>query len=871
MTNNQKYGIIYSIDIQSKDNYTNYKDGINMINKDKSLVDSINNTPTTNDESEQAVLKEQQASSAPPSNPLQAQMQGLGEHAAKMAGTPAARQGQLNAQEERLQQASKQADATANPQGQSVEDYYRTQDIQAQTLGRAQEEANKFEEEMKAVGSYSGSVGKYIMNETNAKLAALENESYTEELFNSTDFKTKFIDDLKLDAGILDDSEAKEAIGEFAKLLTIGSEPTELNLAQLQDALGLDDTKFTQVTQSIKDSVDSINLGEKLAKDLIDAEEVTLQVLMDADPPLISEADVRDSLGLFNGEPLPDGWQSLTFAELQARANQQFQEQADQLNQLAAMEGANFDAGRAYQNAAGRAEASEEMGQTVQFGDQLMSVGEFLSDDRIKRELNTFGRDFDFDLEGPELDAELKRLFGSSYEANPEHYQKLFNVAKENQGIIDNIDTSIMDADEAVDSLNQTLSELGPERKGEELLTEMFGINLNTWDLDANELAKAEEVLKDHGQAFINLKESDPEFWATLKKDPNQSWENYSQELQDKMAGVTQYKNIQDANKYVDANGNLKAGVNADDFLEDLYGIDKDQLLNVIKAATEWEDPFAKKFLKSLPPELQDGTLSNEEIKGLGLKGGLDLDSIGGTNLKAVFDKLSDVGKLGWADQEYETIPNTTLQKWERAGSYDKIKSNWDSIDPTQANIMMEGYAASGNSEKMAVALDMYAAGKLDKAAQTSVMDAIKKNVGAGLGTGTITNDRHDDAEASITFLNSLDDPQAAINAMRKGGIDVASPLRWLYNIGGRDDRIGSSELNALKGLKELMEKLPNTSLKDKFAVDFLIYRSEKGYVSKGLGRYWDASSSIINRMGNKKLTFEEWQNSSSRYDDDDD
>ena len=56
------------------------------------------------------------------------------------------------------------------------------------------------------------------------------------------------------------------------------------------------------------------------------------------------------------------------------------------------------------------------------------------------------------------------------------------------------------------------------------------------------------------------------------------------------------------------------------------------------------------------------------------------------------------------------------------------------------------------------------------------------------------------------------------------------------------------------------MEKLPNASLKDKFTVDRLIYRSEKGYVTKGLGRYWDSSSALLDQMGDNKMTFKDWQ-----------
>ena len=102
-------------------------------------------------------------------------------------------------------------------------------------------------------------------------------------------------------------------------------------------------------------------------------------------------------------------------AELNRAGAEDAARQAEDLRIQQQRAGLKADAGANLENITDMQEAEAEQADSVQFGDQRMSVEDFLDDDRIKGEMNDIVLDEDLmSAEGEELDAMLKgKVWGS--------------------------------------------------------------------------------------------------------------------------------------------------------------------------------------------------------------------------------------------------------------------------------------------------------------------------------------------------------------------------------------------------------------------------------------------------------------------------
>ena len=194
------------------------------------LIDNLNKT--ANEQTEDKALQDATQLSEPASTPLGGQMQGDGTDAAKMQGTPLAKKGETN---ERLDAAAEQEQQRTDPQAMTVDQYRRTQNVQDQTLGKAEEEAKAWSDKMASAGSNANNVSKLIMDKTQANIDKAENETYAKEIFSNADTLNSISSNLGIASDELEGASAE--MGEVMKALGEGDQPTNEQLEALRAKL----------------------------------------------------------------------------------------------------------------------------------------------------------------------------------------------------------------------------------------------------------------------------------------------------------------------------------------------------------------------------------------------------------------------------------------------------------------------------------------------------------------------------------------------------------------------------------------------------------------------------------------------------------
>ena len=787
------------------------------------LIDNLNKT--ANEQTEDKALQDATQLSEPASTPLGGQMQGDGTDAAKMQGTPLAKKGETN---ERLDAAAEQEQQRTDPQAMTVDQYRRTQNVQDQTLGKAEEEAKAWSDKMASAGSNANNVSKLIMERTQANIDKAENETYAKEIFSNADTLSSISSNLGVASDELEGASAE--MGEVMKALGDGAEPTNEQLEALRAKLP-EGTDFSKVVGELEKALNNINVGEKLASDTINAEDVTLSTLMDEG--LVEEETVRLFLGLDDNAPLPEGWETQTMAELNRAGAEDAARQAEDLRIQQQKAGLKTDVGANLENITDMQEAEAEQADSVQFGDKRMSVEDFLDDDRIKGEMNDIVLDEDLmSAEGEELDAILKEKFGDQFDANPDYYRDLVSVGKANK---EQITSSLDTAQATQEGIEETQGILDSLMTNTGLTADMFsemtGLDFSTWDMSASDLQKSQDILKEYGADLARAFKIDPDFFATLKKEDGQSWDEFAQEINDKLGAIgvrgnskaSNFDRANEINKNFDENGKF-IGKDINKFVGSLFGtgVTVDSLEQFIKDAAI--DPQAKAALDSLPDYFKDGNITEQDISKLvGQGGGIDLDALQSLDLVTQFaDKnksykargattiLADMAKSGKSDAD--------MKKY--------ISDNIDKMSDEQLILLAKDPFFTTNN----LGYDHYS--KMPKQVQQQLMEDAKSF------TATEIN-KPRDFKQTDALLKDLANPNSLeFKKMKLAG--NAGLTRLFYNIGGLDDKIGKGEINALKNYEKAMLNLNggNKNSKEVRAAKLALSIVEKGFPVKYMGHH---------------------------------
>ena len=783
------------------------------------LVDNLNKT--ANEESESETLQNATQLSEPASTPLGGQMQGEGTDAAKMQGTPLAKKGGTN---ERLDAAAQQEQQRVDPQAMTVDQYQRTQNVQDQTLGKAQEEAKAWSDKMASAGSNANNVSKLIMDQTQANMDKAENETYAKEIFSDDDTLNSISTNLGVASTELEGASAE--IGEVMKSLGEGNQPTNEQLEALRAKLP-EGTDFSKVVGELEKALNNIDVGEKLASDSINAEDVTLSKLMDEG--LVEEETVRLFLGLADDAPLPEGWEDQTMAELNRAGAEDAARQAEDLRIQQQKAGLKADAGADLENITDMQEAEEEQADSVQFGDKRMSVEDFLDDDRIKREMNDIVLDEELmSAEGEELDAILKEKFGDQFDANPDYYRDLVSVGKANK---EQITASLDTAKATQEGIEETQGILDSLMTNTGLTADMFsemtGLDFSTWDMSAGDLQKSQDILKEYGGDLARAFKLDPDFFATLKKEDGQSWDEFAQEINDKLGAIgvrgdstaNNFDRAQQINKNFDESGKF-IGKDVDGFMKEMFNMDNAQLKTFIDQAAL--DPEAQAILDSLPDYMKDGSITPEELsENFSQGGGIDLDALQSLDLVAQFDS----NKKDLKSRDLQTVLGGLVNKSpkEQKAYFDKYIDKMS--DDQKRSLLSDPTFSSSN-----MAYDYYdkmpkdVQAKIKKEASAAINQQINSAKPSGAGP-----------EFANNLIDQLNDPNSLLAKQAKLG--NTSWTRLFYHVGGQDDKIGKGETKTLNNLVKAMESAgvdPNDKAfrSAKYAADAV----SKGKVIKYMG-----------------------------------
>lgn len=793
------------------------------------LTDNLNNTQ--NEETQDENLQEATQLSSPPSTPLGEQMNGQGVDAAKMAATPNAKQGNEN---ERLDQAAAQEEQQVNPQQQTAEDYRRTQNIQQQTLGKAEEEAKKWEDQMASAGSNAQNVSKLIMDKTQENLDRAENETYAKALFSDSQALNSFSESMGIPSDEIE--AAGPELGAVMASLSEGQTPSNEDLEALRAKMP-EGTDFVQFETELKKALNDIDVGDKLASDQINAEDVRLSTLMDEG--LIDEESIRLFLGIDANAPLPADWEDKSMAELNQLSQKQAAEQAERLRLQGAEAGLSYDAGAAAENVAGMAQAEEELADSVQFGDKRMSVDDFLDDDRVSGIVNDIMLDESIlSLEGEELDAALEEKFGEEYKANPDYYKDIMDVAKANKDQIkqstESVEATRQGIEKAQDAVNSMMTKAGLSN---DMFSEMTGLDFGSWDMSIEDLNAAQDILKEYGAELSSAFAKDPDFFKTLKKDPNQSWEEFAQEINDKLGAIgkgtgkeSNFERAQQINANFDEEGNF-VGKDIDAFMTDLFGVDRQALIDFAEMAKI--DPRAKEVLDSLPKDLKDGNITEKDIGDFVNQGGsIDLDALQNLDLVSKFNDA----KKNYSARGVSTIIDDMQAEGKSLADINKyVSSNIDKMTDEQKRQMYKNPFFKENN----LAYDHYK--KMPKDVQKEIMKS-SRDLTAELNKPGMTINRAEEILGKLADPNSVEAKQMKL----AGNTDLT---RLFYQIGGLDDQIGSREVPALQNYLKILDRMGKGDSDQAVAAREAVKRGKAGINTKYMGHNLINQANLLREM----------------------
>lgn len=802
------------------------------------LIDNLNKT--ANEQTENETLQKATQLSEPASTPLGGQMQGDGTDAAKMQGTPLAKKGETN---ERLDAAAQQEQQRVDPQAETLDDYKRTQNIQDQTLGKAEEEAKAWSDKMASSGSNANNVSKLIIEQTQNEMRKAESKTYAEEVLSNANTLDTISDNLGVSSNVLE--EAKSEIGDILLTLKDEKTPTNEQLESLRSKLP-DDTDFSAVVAELEKALNNVDVGKKLSENTINAEDVTLSTLMDEG--LVDEETVRLFLGIDESTPLPENWEEKTMAELNREGAEEAAKQAEDLRIQQQKAGLKYDAGGALENITDMQEAEAEQADSVQFGDKRMSVEDFLDDDRIKREMNDIVLDEELmRAEGEDLDAILKEKFGEQFESNPDYYRDMVDVGKANKDLIKaSLDTAEA-TQEGIEKTQKILDTLMTDTGlTADMFSEMTGLDFSTWDMSASDLKQAERILKDYGTELADAFKQNPDFFATLKKKDNQSWAEFADDINKKLGAIGKGKDnnfakAQEINKNFDENGKFIG--NVDSFTEELFGFNKAALKSFLSTARV--DPNAAKLLSQLPSWMTDadGITAEDLANNFDKAGGLDLEAIQGMDLVKQFSDSKIAMKEG---RTMEAIlqglgSNPAKQK-------DYFKKNFSKMTEAQKEVAYNHPYFKNNG----MGYDLYA----------QLPNHLKKDLKNQARTFTATEiNKPRGFKETDDLLKKLANPNSIeFKKMKLAG--NAGLTRLFYNIGGHDDKIGKAELGTLKNYEKVLLKLNggNKNSKEVRAAKLAMTVIEKGFPIKGMG------NNLIDRVDHFAPTYKSLEDGSAYH-----
>jgi len=805
------------------------------------LVDNLNKT--ANEESESETLQNATQLSEPASTPLGGQMQGDGTDAAKMQGTPLAKKGETN---ERLNAAAEQEQQRVDPQAETVDDYKRTQNIQDQTLGKAEEEAKAWSDKMASSGSNANNVSKLIIEQTQNEMRKAQSKTYAEEILSDANTLDNLSNDLGVSSDLLEDVKAE--IGDVFILFKDGKTPTNEQLESLKSKLP-EGVEFSKIVGALEKAFTSVNVGENLADNSINAEDVTLSSLMDEG--LVDEEMIRLFLGIDESTPLPEDWENKTMAELNREGSEEAARQAEDLRIQQQKAGLKYDAGGALENITDMQEAEAEQADSVQFGDKRMSVDDFLDNDRIKGEMNDIVLDEELmKAEGEELDAILKEKFGEQFESNPEYYYDMVDVGKANKDLIKSSLDSAKVTQEGIEKTQSVLKTLMTDTGlTADMFSDMTGLDFSTWDMSASDLAQATEILGKYSTDLVAAFNEDPDFFATLKKEEGQSWAEFAEEINKKLGAIgikggeenNNFELAQEINKNFDENGKFIG--NVDKFTKDLFGFDKAKLKSFLSTARV--DPRAANLLSQLPDWMtdSDGITANDLANNFSKSGGLDLDALQGMDLIKEFADSKIAMKEGRTMEEILQGLGTNPAKQK-----DYFKKNFSKM----TNAQKEAAYKHPYFEDNGMGYDLY--GQLPKHLQKDL-----KNKARAFTASEINKPR--DFKATNDLLKDLANPNSIkFKQMKLAG--NAGLTRLFYNIGGLDDKIGKGEVNALKNYEKAMLNLNggNKNSKEVRAAKLALSIVEKGFPVKYMGHH------IMDQVDRFAPSYESLENGSAMH-----